>query len=105
MSEKAGSITKDPRLDRVVTWALALLVSLALSIGAWFFSMMTSEIRGLRGEISNLRVSVALNSSLEKRINAIESRVDDHQRDSHASRHQEKIGDLADRIRRLEERK
>lgn len=101
MSERTGSVLRDNRLDRLVTWLLASVVSVGLGVGAWFFSSLSQDMKALQNTIHDLRVTVALNSSLERRIEAIEKRVDAHQ-DGHPGRVVEMIETLRRRLELLE---
>lgn len=101
MTAESGSVLRDSRLDRAVTWLLASLVTVGLGVGAWFFSSLSQDMRQLQNTIHDLRVTVALNSSLERRIEALEKRVDAHQ-DGHPGRVVEMVEALRRRLAKLE---
>ena len=55
---KGTTILRDPRVDRAMTWVLALLVSLALMYGASMFSDLRAEMRTLNTSVNGLHTSV-----------------------------------------------
>lgn len=50
----------DPRLDRLATWALGTVATIALSVGAYYFQAFTGEMRALNKEVSGLTTKVAV---------------------------------------------
>ncbi len=75
---------RDARVDRFITWALAAFAGLSFTVGAWFFSEMRNEMRGLRTEIVAVRadlaaittrVSIVEAARLEERVRALERDV------------------------------
>lgn len=84
-------INKDPRVDRLVSWSLNLASCLALSVGAWLFNDLKSEIASLRNSIddstkaiSKLEVQNALNARLQQVVEEIQQQLAVHvQRDGH----------------------
>lgn len=54
------SETRDPRVDRFVNWGLSAVSSIALAVGAWFFSSLNESVRALRTEIGGLREKIAV---------------------------------------------
>ena len=55
---RATAVLKDPRVDRVMTWVLALLVTVSLSYGASTFSDLKTEMKTLNLSVNGLHTSV-----------------------------------------------
>lgn len=55
---KGTAVLKDPRVDRVMTWVLALLVTVSLSYGASTFDDLKTEMRTLNKSVNGLHTSV-----------------------------------------------
>ncbi len=55
---KGTAILKDPRVDRVMTWVLALLVTCSLAYGASTFSDLKTEMKTLNRSVNGLHTSV-----------------------------------------------
>lgn len=55
---KGTSVLKDPRVDRVMTWVLALFVTVALAFGSSTFSELKAEMRTLNQSVNGLHTSV-----------------------------------------------
>jgi len=55
---KVTAVLKDPRLDRVMTWVLAILVTCSLSYGASTFSDLKAEMKTLNTSVNGLHTSV-----------------------------------------------
>lgn len=79
----AQTETRDPRLDRAISWALATAATLAFGVGAWQFQTLAGEIRVMRGEVSAVATRVAIVEAagygdaikdLEARVRALEQR-------------------------------
>ena len=65
---KVRAVLKDPRLDRVMTWILAILVTCSLSYGASTFNDLRAEMKTLNISVNGLHTSVKV---LETSIGAI----------------------------------
>ena len=50
----------DPRVDKAITWGLTAFCGVALSVGAWFFSGLKTELKALSGVVGNLTTQVAV---------------------------------------------
>lgn len=55
---KGTAVLKDPRVDRVMTWVLALLVTVSLSYGASTFTELKDEMKTLNQSVNGLHTSV-----------------------------------------------
>lgn len=60
MSKENGAILRDPRVDRLITWVLAVACMTTLSVGAWFFKGLQDEMANLSSAIRELSVGVAI---------------------------------------------
>lgn len=72
----AGEHRMDPRFEKAITWAINLATSIALSVGAWFFSSMSHQMEALNGTLARLSSQVAVleagTASLPPRVVALE---------------------------------
>jgi len=65
-------VTKpDPRVDKVISWALMAFAGLALSVGAWFFNGLGTEIGKLREAVSELKTQVSVQAERDREIEKI----------------------------------
>lgn len=71
MNEKRSTnkYTQDPRVNQFITWALTAFCGVSLSIGAWFFSGLQTNMDKLKDSIVELRLEV---SKLEFQAKAID---------------------------------
>ncbi len=65
---------RDQRIDRAVTWALTTIAGLAFAMGAWAFTGLTNEVRGMRDDLARFstRVAVLETGDAANRIRALE---------------------------------
>ena len=85
MNEHRGNFFRDERLDKAASWALAGAVTVALTVGAWFFRSLTTELRSLHQAVSGLSTKVAVLEERDKlfakdilrRLDRLERMVDD----------------------------
>ena len=61
MSAENGAITRDPRVDRAVSWLLALLVTVVMT---W----VGTQLASLHTAVSDLRVEIARNADARARL-------------------------------------
>lgn len=80
MSKENGAILRDPRVDRLMTWVLALACMVALSTGAWFFRSLQDEMANLSGAIRNLSVDIAVVRTEQKFMSRRLDRLEDTNR-------------------------
>lgn len=76
MAEKGTAVLKDPRVDRVMTWVLALLVTVSLSYGASTFSELKSEMKTLNMSVNGLHTSVKVLETSTKAITEIKDDIE-----------------------------
>lgn len=53
-------VTKDARIDKLITWGLSAFCGLALTVGAWFFNKLDARIEVLGNVLTELRQEVAV---------------------------------------------
>ncbi len=68
MAGNGTAVLKDPRVDRVMTWVLALLVTCSLAWGATTFSDLKSEMKTLNTSVNGLHTSVKVLETSQKEI-------------------------------------
>jgi len=56
----SDALTKDARIDKVITWTLMTAATLALSIGAWFFRGLDTRLGELGRSLDDLKREVAV---------------------------------------------
>lgn len=71
----ATAILKDPRVDRVMTWVLALFVTVALAIGASTFNDLKGEMRTLNTSVTGLHISVKVLETSTSDISELKEEV------------------------------
>lgn len=59
MADKT-EMNRDPRFDRAVSWFLSAAATVALMVGAWFFSSLNEGLVELRKDISVLTAKIAV---------------------------------------------
>ena len=72
---KPTAILRDPRVDRVITWVLALLVTVSLSYGASTFSDLKAEMRTLNSSVNGLHTSVKVLETSTAAITELKSEM------------------------------
>jgi hypothetical protein len=63
---------RDFRIDKMLTWVLTFFCGVALSIGAWFFSGLSTELGKLREAVGELKTEVRVQAERERRVVALE---------------------------------
>jgi hypothetical protein len=62
----------DPRIDRMVSWALMTAATIALAVGAWFFTDLRHSIDDLKSDVKNLSVAQARTESDRRDIEQLQ---------------------------------
>lgn len=61
MSERpTGSYSRDPRVDRGISWALATFAGLSMCVAGYLFKDLSAAVGDLRGAVSDLKTEVAV---------------------------------------------
>lgn len=68
-----GSFTKDPRLDRAISWGLTTFALVALAVCAYFFRDLTGTVKDLGLAVSGLKTEVAVMRADRKAIDELKS--------------------------------
>ncbi len=55
-----GRLVQDQRVDRAINWTLALLPTLALAVGGWYFAQLNQSVGELTVSVSQLRTEIAV---------------------------------------------
>lgn len=61
--------------ERVVTWVIGCFSTVALMVGAWFFSGLAERMDKLNDTITDLRVQVTSLAKDNERLDRLENRV------------------------------
>lgn len=76
---KEDDKSRDPRMDRLVSWVLTTVAGLAFSVGAWAFNDQRTEFRAMREEVvkmtTRLAVLEGISSDLPVRVRAVEAEM------------------------------
>lgn len=62
MSQANGIVTSDPRIDKLITWALAAISAIALSVGGYFFKGLTTQMSEVNETLNKIGIRVEVNS-------------------------------------------
>lgn len=55
-----GNGSRDPRIDRGVSWALQTLMGVAIAVGGWWTRETGEKVDALRGQLGALSTEVAV---------------------------------------------
>ena len=92
--------------EKIVSWALSMAATVALLIGAWFFSSLDEGLKTLKDEIGSLRIQIAVLKVSQDDLRTLENKM--VTRDEFAShgykldKNQNRIVDHEKRMRELE---
>lgn len=91
--------------DRVITWALSAVSAVSLSMGAWFFSGLTSRMDALAEAVVDLRVQVATSALQAQRLEELREELRAHKRElNHPAGVMAIVTEIEKRVSRLEDR-
>lgn len=71
--EAATKISKDLRLDRLITWAMMAMVGALSAVASYAFSDLKAQIGGLSREVSALNINMALMEQQKENLRKIEA--------------------------------
>ena len=54
------SASKDPRVDRAISWTLTAVAATSLAVGAYFFKALDNTVADLTATVSELRTEIAV---------------------------------------------
>lgn len=67
---------RDRRVDRALSFGLATVCSVALSVGAYFFKGLSAELRELNKAVAELRTEVRVQAERERRVEELAKNVE-----------------------------
>lgn len=70
-----GAVFRDARMDKLVSWGLTTVASVALSVGAWFFSRLDGQMSRLDASLGQLRGQIAVLEADSRRMTLVEARL------------------------------
>lgn len=65
----------DPRVDKVISWVLTGACAVALTVGAWFFNLLHTNMSALTDGIGDLKTEVAVLATNTRRLDRLDKEV------------------------------
>ncbi len=75
MPETVEIVSANKNWEKIVSWALSMMATVALLIGAWFFSSLDEGLKTLKEEIGSLRVQIAVLKVSQEDLRSLESKT------------------------------
>lgn len=65
----------DKNWEKIVSWMLSMAATLALLVGAWFFSSLDEGLKTLKDEIGSLRIQIAVLKVSQDDLRSLENKT------------------------------
>jgi hypothetical protein len=75
MADEKTRIFRDPRIDRSISWALSLVVTVMLAIAAATYSDLREQMGSLSVSVNNLSLAVALSEQRESVVQDLKQEI------------------------------